>query len=58
MVESIFETLVTEWDRVVAKVLLGLSQSIKDLSLGIDGKEISSNVDKVIISNNTKAAIY
>ena len=49
VVESIFETLDTEWDRVVARVLLGLNRSMKDLnSLGIDGNEISRNVDKVI----------
>ena len=49
VVESIFETLDTEWDRVVARVLLGLNRSIKDLnSLGIDGNEISRSVDKVI----------
>ena len=61
VVESIFETLDTEWDRVVARVLLGLNRSIKDLnSLGIDGNEISRNVDKVInyIFNNIKAIIY
>ena len=40
-------------------MLLGLSRSMKDLSSpGIDGNEISRNVDKVIISNNTKATIY
>ena len=59
VVEGIFETLDTEWDRVVARVLLGPNRSIKDLnSLGIDGNEISRNIDKVIISDNIKVIIY
>ena len=48
IVKSILETLDTEWDKVVARVLLGINRSKKQLdSLGIEGDDISKNVERV-----------
>lgn len=47
-VQSLLSTLDSEWDRVVARVLLAVDRSRKQLEiLGIDSREISRNVEKV-----------
>ena len=48
-VKSLLASMDSEWDKVVARVLIGIDRSTKQLeNLGIDGREISRNVEKVI----------
>lgn len=49
-VQSLLRTMDSEWDRQVARVLLGVDKSRKELeNLGIDSEKISRNVEKVYI---------
>lgn len=51
-VQSLLASMDSEWDKVVARVLIGIDRSTKQLeNLGIDGREISRNVEKVIKKN-------
>jgi hypothetical protein len=49
-VQSLLRTMDSEWDRQVARVLLGVDKSRKELeNLDIDSEKISRNVEKVYI---------
>ena len=46
---SILDTLDSEWDRIVARVLLGVDKSREQLEeLGINDDDISKNIQKVM----------
>lgn len=48
-IHNLLATLDSEWDRVVARVLLGLDRSRQQLeAIGIDSRESSRNVEKVL----------
>ena len=47
-VQNLLSTMDSEWDKVVARVLLGIDRSRKELeNIGIDAREISRNMEKV-----------
>ena len=47
-VQNLLRTMDSEWDRQVARVLLGVDKSRTELeNLGIDGEKISRNVETV-----------
>ena len=47
-VRSLLASMDSEWDKVVARVLIGLDRSRKQLeALGIHGRDMSKNVEKV-----------
>ena len=49
-VQSLLASMDSEWDKVVARVLIGLDRSRKQLdALGIHGRDMSKNVEKVSI---------
>lgn len=49
-VQSLLASMDSEWDKVVARVLIGLDRSGKQLeTLGIHGRDISKNVEKVCL---------
>ena len=48
-VQSLLSSMDSEWDKIVARVFIGVDRSADQLDrLGIDGREISRNVEKVI----------
>ena len=47
--QSLLSSMDSEWDKIVAQVFIGVDRSADQLDrLGIDGREISRNVEKVI----------
>eukprot|EP00794_Sanderia_malayensis_P001758 gene1758-1959_t len=49
LINSILDTLDSEWDRIVARVLLGVDKSREQLEdLGINDDDISKNIQKVL----------
>ena len=55
LIHSILDTLGSEWDRIVARVLLGVDKSREQLEeLGINDDDISKNIQKVILLMSLK----
>ena len=54
LIERLLETLDSEWDRIVSRVLLGVDRSRRKLErFGLDSREITRNVQKVCLLLST-----